>query len=83
MKIIKIGDVVIPKNSIKHRLYHVLKKELKDETHAICVSTNPFVLVTEDGMIFTKLKRDNFMPLCQAAEKLVLSCIRKYNSTKP
>ena len=63
----KIGDVVI-----SNRLEYPLTSGCSYYTHAICVSVDPFILVSELGdMKWYELDIHNFTALCQAHPDVV------------
>jgi len=69
-----IGDIVIPIPGLG-----VLRCGSGEYTHAICVSVEPFVLVSEEAdMLWSATaKLDQFTPLCRANEKIVQRCIMR------
>jgi hypothetical protein len=63
----KIGDVVI-----SNRIEYPLTSGCSYYTHAICVSVDPFLLVSELGdMVWYMLDEHNFTALCQAHPDIV------------
>ncbi len=70
----KIGDIVIPKNpkegSILCCSTHVY-------THAICVSVDPFVIVSSDGdMSWSHQSQNDYISLSQVHPDILKQCIK-------
>lgn len=79
-----IGDVVIPRRLTWEETQHgVVKAHLACGsgfyTHAICVDTEPFVLVSDQGdMKWTCVEENKFTSLCQAHPDVVGRAMARY-----
>lgn len=71
---INIGDVVIP-NSV----YVRLRSGCSEYSHAICVSVDPFILVSSkaDMMWSASIDARNFIPLCEAHPDITAKCMER------
>lgn len=64
----KRGDVVISKNGPFSTREGALRSGSEHYTHAICVSVEPFALVSEEGdMLWSMQSPADFVSLCQAS----------------
>lgn len=65
-KVMEPGDVVIPGPYVDNR-DRLLHSGSGLYSHAICVSVEPFVLVSSAGdMVWLRQEKTNFIPLCRA-----------------
>lgn len=73
---INIGDVVIP-----YSLHTKLRSGCSEYTHAICVSVEPFVLVSKraDMMWQSTMDAGDFISLCQAHPDITKKCMERLN----
>ena len=76
----KIGDVVVP----EPRSGYVLRSGCSWYTHAIVVSLDPFVLVSEWGDMLWRatVRPDLFIALCQAHPEITARALERYEKDK-
>ena len=73
-----VGDVVIPRDG-KITLFC----GSGIYTHAICVSTNPYIMISEHGdMLWTHEEAIDYVPLCQVHPDILKVCMNRLKREK-
>ncbi len=64
----KVGDVVINREGPWSNKGAALRSGAEHYTHAICVSVEPFAMVSQEGdMLWTQQDPENLLALCEAS----------------
>lgn len=76
-----IGFVMVPKEG---PLFPRLHCGSGVYTHAICVSVEPFAMVSESGdMLWNKQKAEDFVPLCLADNQIRRRAMDRWIQSRP